>query len=92
MMELGIISLSYTQWRDANFRLYQSSNRVISGIVQNWYLSEGRTLEAQSRMRPIIAVAIVIGLLLLLGVVIFLVRNFRLGFDIVEVIVMFDQP
>jgi len=52
------------QWREANVRLYESSNRVISGIVQNWYLSEGRTLEVLARIRPIIVAAVVVGLLL----------------------------
>lgn len=33
------------KWREANIALYGSSIRLVSGIVQNWYLSEGRRLE-----------------------------------------------
>ena len=59
------------QWREANVRLYQSSNRVISGIVQNWYLSEGRRLEFQGSMRPFrpllgVFVLLLVGVLLTL--------------------------
>ena len=35
-------------WREYNEKLYQRSERVLSGIVQNWYLSEGRSLEKKS--------------------------------------------
>ena len=68
------------KWREANVLLYQSSNRVISGVVQNWYLSEGRKLEAQTRLRPLIAAAVVVGLLLLAVVVILLARPWGAAF------------
>ena len=32
-------------WNDENKLLYKHSKCVVSGIVQNWYLSEGRKLE-----------------------------------------------
>jgi len=35
-------------WRDYNEKLYQRSKYVLSGIVQNWYLSEGRSLEKKA--------------------------------------------
>ena len=32
-------------WNESNKILYKHSKCVVSGIVQNWYLSEGRKLE-----------------------------------------------
>ena len=35
-------------WREMNTYLYEESERVISGIVQEWYLSVGRSLEKKT--------------------------------------------
>ena len=55
-------------WRKFNVWLYRDSKAVISGIVQNWYLSEGRELEKRAFLSPI--PAILIGLLVLVAVII----------------------
>jgi hypothetical protein len=35
-------------WRDNNKAIYEHSQLVISGIVQNWYLEVGRSLEKRA--------------------------------------------
>lgn len=35
-------------WRENNDQLYRSSQAVVSGIVQNWYLSVGRAQEKRA--------------------------------------------
>jgi len=35
-------------WSDFNGQLYRESKCVISGIVQNWYLGEGRAMERRA--------------------------------------------
>lgn len=34
-------------WNEHNESIYKNSDYAVSGIVQNWYLSEGRPLEKQ---------------------------------------------
>ena len=36
------------KWRDYNEHLYKDSERVVSGVVQGWYLSEGRGMEKRA--------------------------------------------
>jgi len=45
-------------WRKFNVWLYRDSKAVISGIVQNWYLAEGRELEKRAFPSPIPAIMI----------------------------------
>ena len=35
-------------WRDNNGYVYKHSKNVISGVIQNWYLSEGRRQEKET--------------------------------------------
>lgn len=39
------------EWREKNVQLYESSNRVVSAIVQEWYLTVGRKQEL--RVSPV---------------------------------------
>jgi hypothetical protein len=45
-------------WRDNNGYVYKHSKNVISGIVQNWYLSVGRKQEKSIGCLSVIIVAI----------------------------------
>jgi hypothetical protein len=58
-------------WRTQNETLYKTSSLVLSGIVQNWYLSIGRAQERKaSGCLPgaALAVVVVVGISLLLAV------------------------
>lgn len=57
------------RWRKSNEALYKDSQSVISGVVQNWYLSAGRALEKQVGSWPASRKAKVAFLLSLPGVV-----------------------
>ncbi len=50
--------LNVRYWRDNNGHVYKHSKNVISGIVQNWYLSVGRKQEKSIGCLSIIIVAI----------------------------------
>jgi len=50
--------LNVRYWRDNNGYVYKHSKNVISGIVQNWYLSVGRKQEKSVGCLSIIIVAI----------------------------------
>lgn len=51
-------NLNVRYWRDNNGYVYKHSKNVISGIVQNWYLSVGRKQEKSIGCLSIIIVAI----------------------------------
>lgn len=51
-------NLNARYWRDNNGYVYKHSKNVISGIVQNWYLSVGRKQEKSIGCLSIIIVAI----------------------------------
>lgn len=51
-------NLNVRYWRDNNGYVYKYSKNVISGIVQNWYLSVGRKQEKSIGCLSIIIVAI----------------------------------
>lgn len=52
-------------WRGNNDQLYRSSQLVISGIVQNWYLSVGRAQEKKATgCLPVFLGAALVGIVL----------------------------
>ena len=57
------------QWREYNTNIYNESESILSGVVQIWYLGEGRALEKKAAgCLPVIAVTAAI-ISLILGVI-----------------------
>lgn len=54
-------------WREYNSNIYHESELILSGVVQNWYLSEGRPLEKKAAgCLPVIITAAIV---LILGII-----------------------
>lgn len=43
-----IATIYMNEWRENNSRIYLESESILSGVVQNWYLGEGRSLEKKA--------------------------------------------
>lgn len=54
------------QWREYNSNIYHESESILSGVVQNWYLTEGRALEKKVAgcLPVVVATAAIISLVL----------------------------
>jgi len=57
-------------WRESNEGIYKYSDSIISGIVQNWYLSVGRAQEKKAAGCLPIIVVVISGFILLIMIVV----------------------